>query len=81
MGMNFSGKAEHEEAPLDHAVLLDALAARRAIGEAAKAAQIPSAAPSAEEPITEILLAGPSWRRALAAQQGSFNRTEAARRP
>lgn len=79
MEMSHPPKAEHEEAPLDHAVLLAALAAARATGVAAKAGQ--GAAAIEEEPITEILLAGPDWRKALTAQRGSFNRDEAERRP
>ncbi len=81
MEMNHPPKAEHEEAPLDHAVRLAARAAARAAGMAAKAAQEAAAVPAEEDPITEILLAGPGWRRALSAQQGSFNRDEAERRP
>ncbi len=81
MEMNHPPKAEHEEAPLDHAVLLAALAAARAAGAAAKAAHNAPAAPVEDDPITEILVAGPDWRRAKTAQQGSFNRTEAERRP
>ncbi len=81
MEMNHPPKAEHEEAPLDHAVLLAALAAERAAGAAAKAGQDVPGASAEEDPITEILLAGPGWRRALGAQQGCFNRAEAERRP
>ncbi len=81
MEMRHPPKAEHEEAPLDHAVLLAALAAARAAGIAAKTGQGAGAAAIEEEPITEILLAGPDWRQALTAQRGSFNRDEAERRP
>lgn len=75
------GKAEREEARLDHVVLLAALAARRATSDAAKAAKDAAAAPASDEPITEILLAGPGWRRAKTAQLGCFNRTAAEGRP
>jgi hypothetical protein len=78
MEMKHPPKAEHEEAPLDHAVLLAALAAKR-VG--AKAGSGEPAPLREEDPITEILLGGPGWRRALGAQQGSFNRAEAERRP
>ncbi|MBX3560393.1 MAG: hypothetical protein KF780_01130 [Sphingomonas sp.] len=81
MEMNHPPRTEHEDAPLDHAVLLAALAAARAAGVAAKAGQGAPPAPVEEDPITEILLAGPGWRRALNAQQGCFNRAEAERRP
>ena len=81
MEMNHPPKTAHEDAPLDHAVLLAALAVERAAGAAAKAATGEPNAPGEEDPMTEILLAGPGWRRALAAQQGSFNRAEAERRP
>lgn len=81
MEMNHPLNAEHEEAPLDHAVLLAALAAARAADMAAKAEQGAPAASVEEDPITELLVAGPDWRKAVAVQQGSFNRAEAERRP
>lgn len=81
MEISHPPKAEHEDAPLDHAVLLAALAAERVAGTAARAGQDSPTLPVEENPITEILLAGPEWRRALSAQQGCFNRAEAERRP
>lgn len=81
MDMFSPDKAERRDARLDHAVLLAALAARRATSEAAKAANGPAAAPASDEPITEILLAGPGWRRAKSDQQGCFNRSAAEGRP
>jgi hypothetical protein len=81
MEMSFPGKAAREEARLDHELLLAALAAQRATSAAAKGDKAGPAMPVAEEPITEILLAGPGWRSARATQQGSFHRDEADRRP
>lgn len=71
---------EHRAAPLDHMVLLAALAAQHS----ARAMMAPPepAAPSLpeSEALSEILLAGPGWRKAVRAQRGSFSRAEAGRR-
>lgn len=80
MKMSFPGKGAKARAPLDHDVLLATLAAQRATRAAAKAAHTP-VPPAAEEPITEILLAGPGWQRARSAQRGCFHPDEAERRP
>jgi hypothetical protein len=61
-------------------VLLAALAAQRASSEAIRDARTAPAAALTDEPITEIMLAGPDWRKACTSQQGSFNRNEAERR-
>ena len=65
-------------ARLDHAMLTAALAAQRATNGAPPPARDGAIAPS--DPLTEILLAGPRWRQAAAAQLGCFNRTEVKRR-
>jgi hypothetical protein len=84
MDMAFLRRAGHlldesRPAPLDHMVLLATLAAQRGIRAAA--APTPPAASAAEgDVLAEILLAGPGWRRAVAAQRGSFSRAEAGRR-
>lgn len=80
MEMTFPGKGPRVDARLDHSVLLAALAAQRATEEAVKAAQRVPVPPVSDEPLTEILLAGPDWQGALSAQRGSFNRDEAERR-
>jgi len=71
---------ERHAAPLDHSVLLAAMAAGRSV----RAALAPPAAaegPMAEgDALAEIVLAGPGWRRAVTAQRGSFSRAEAGRR-
>lgn len=81
MKMNFPHKAKPSEPCLDHGLLLAALAAQKASGAAAKSAEGDVSPSASEEPITEILLAGPGWRRARSAQQGCFHRDEAERRP
>lgn len=63
---------ESRPAPIDHGLLLAALA-----GCAATSARRPEGA--IEEPLVELLTAGPGWRRAAAAQGGCFNRAEAGR--
>jgi hypothetical protein len=59
-------------APLDHGLLLASLAGR-ATPRADNHAAI-------EEPLVELLSAGPEWQRAARAQAGCFNRAEAGRR-
>ena len=63
---------ESAPAPLDHGLLLAALAGR---------AGIPIQGPEGAiaEPLVELLVAGPSWQRAARAQGGCFNRAEAGR--
>lgn len=78
--MSFPGKADRAAAPLDHDVLLAALAAQRASNAATRDARAALGAVLADEPITEIMLAGPGWHKARRSQQGSFNRDEAERR-
>jgi hypothetical protein len=73
--------AEREPAPLDHSTLVAALVAARAGGGEGAAGPAPCAAEAAEEePIVELLTAGPGWRKAMKAQGGCFSRAEAGRR-
>jgi hypothetical protein len=68
---------------IDHSILVAALAAQR---EAHAGPPIRLYRPAAldsqggEEPMVELLLGGPGWRRALWAQRGCFSRAEAGRR-
>ena len=63
---------ESRPAPIDHSLLLAALAGRAA-------AAPPRGEGLVEEPLIELLTAGPDWRRAALAQGGCFNRAEAGR--
>ena len=86
MDMAFLRRAERlfarsEPAPLDHMMLVAALAAGRASGGQGTAEPSgQSAAEPVEEPLVELLTAGPDWRRASSAQRGCFSRAEAGRR-
>jgi hypothetical protein len=73
--------AEQRPAPLDHSVLLAALAAQQSVRGAALSVSAPAESGMAEaDALAEILRAGPGWRKAMAAQRGSFSRAEAGRR-
>jgi hypothetical protein len=73
--------AEREPALLDHMMLVAALAAGRAsCGQGTPQPSGQSVAEPLEEPLVELLTAGPDWRRALSAQRGCFSRAEAGRR-
>jgi hypothetical protein len=56
----------------DPGVVSALLEVQRAASAAARAEAILEA-PRVPDPIAEILLAGPGWQRAVAAQRGSFN--------
>ena len=56
----------------DPGVVSALLEVQRAASAAARAEAILEA-PRVRDPIAEILLAGPGWERAVAAQRGSFN--------
>ncbi len=62
---------ESRPAPLDHGLLLAALG-----GRPVRCAPVE---PAIEEPLVEVLIVGPDWRRAARAQGGCFNRAEAGR--
>ena len=73
--------ARSEPAPLDYSMLVAALAAGRASGgQSTEKLSGQSAAEPVEEPLVELLTAGPDWRRASSTQRGCFNRAEAGRR-
>ena len=77
MDLSFFRRAEQRfasrtPARLDFGMLVAALRAQRETAPAALAAEaVP--APSFADPLAEILLAGPAWREAVAAQRGCFN--------
>ena len=88
MDMAFLRRAEQmlgdrEPVRLDHALLMAALAAQQAASAAARSqgegprARVDGAP---DDPLTELLLAGPAWRRAASQQRGCFSRAEAGRR-
>jgi hypothetical protein len=79
MDLSFFRRAEQRfasrtPARLDFGMLVAALRTQRETGPAAlarAAAWTPAA--RVADPLAEILLAGPSWREAVAAQRGCFN--------
>jgi hypothetical protein len=77
MDLSFFRRAEQRfasrtPARLDFGMLIATLRSQREAGPAAPAA---ASAPAERfaDPIAEILLAGPGWREAVAAQRGCFN--------
>jgi len=70
---------KRQAAALDFSMLTAALAAQRAANAAPRIDVAPGGAHLAD-PLTEIVLAGPDWRRAASAQCGCFNRAEVKRR-
>lgn len=78
MDLNFFRRAEQRfasrtAAPLDFGLLAAMLQTRQAASPAARAQALLSAAPRLEDPLVELLLGGPLWRRAVAVQMGCFN--------
>jgi hypothetical protein len=78
MDLNFFRRAEQRfagrtAAPLDFGLLAAMLQTRQAASAAARAQVQWSEAPRLEDPLVELLLGGPLWRRAVAAQAGRFN--------
>ena len=74
---------EREPARLDHSLLVAALSAQQMAAALARAqTAVPAAAMDRveDDPLIELLLAGPGWRRAASVQRGCFNRAEAGRR-
>ena len=69
--------AERRPALLDHSMLLALLAAQRA-GASAPAPE--KRRGGADDPLVELVLAGPDWRRAACVQRGCFNRADSERR-
>jgi hypothetical protein len=78
MDLSFFRRAEQRfasraPARLDFGMLVAALRSQREAGPAAVTRPAAPAAPRFADPIAEILLAGPAWREAVAAQGGCFN--------
>ena len=78
MDLSFFRRAEQRfasrtPASLDFGMLVATLRSQREAGPASALAA--ASAPEARfaDPIAEILLAGPGWREAVAAQRGCFN--------
>jgi hypothetical protein len=77
MDLSFFRRAEQRfasrtPAPLDFGMLVATLRSQREAGPV-EAARAGAPAPTFADPIAEILLAGPDWREAVAAQRGCFN--------
>lgn len=73
--------AARHVARLDHAMLIASISAHHPAPPAlAKIAIVDPGGPAVEDPLVELLLAGPHWRRAVSAQHGCFSRAEAGRR-
>ena len=71
-------------ARLDYGVLVATLEAMQSATAAARAVRglsIEGIATPRQDALVELLLGGPGWREALAAQRGCFNRAQAAVRP
>ena len=80
MDMAFLRRSERMLGPpqpvrIEHRVLVAALSAQRE----AQSPRPPSA-PCRDDPMVELLLGGPGWKKALSAQRGCFSRAEAGRR-
>ena len=74
---------EREPLPLDYQLLVAALAAQQTVTVAGKARVEAGEAPVGrrdDDPLIELLLAGPRWREAALRQRGCFSRAEAGRR-
>lgn len=74
---------ERESLRLDHQLLVAALAAQQQTAVVTARARLiasPSRLSLEEDPLIEVLLAGPRWREAATRQQGCFSRAEAGRR-
>ncbi|MET1110789.1 MAG: hypothetical protein ABWX67_04590 [Allosphingosinicella sp.] len=79
MDLSFFRRAEQRfasrtPAGLDFGMLVATLRTQRDSAPASSAqTAAPAAAAGIADPIAEILLAGPGWREAVAAQRGCFN--------
>jgi hypothetical protein len=75
---------ERESLRLDHQLLVAALAAQQQTATVTVRPRSVSAVvrggASDEDPLIEVLLAGPRWREAATRQRGCFSRAEAGRR-
>lgn len=78
MDLSFFRRAEQRfasraPARLDFGMFVATLRSQREAGPAASALEGAPAPALLPDPIAEILLAGPAWREAVAAQRGCFN--------
>jgi len=88
MDMAFLRRAERmleERQPLqlDYGLLVAAVSAQQTAAAAAHGEQValqPRSGRADDDPLIELLLAGPRWREAAARQRGCFSRAEAGRR-
>ena len=75
---------EREPLRLDHQLLMAALAAQQTafVTVRARAVVADEAPPEPrdDDPLIELLIAGPRWREAATRQRGCFSRAEAGRR-
>ena len=77
-GMRFAGRSA---ARLDYGVLVATLEAMQSASAAARAVRglgSERAMAPRQDALVELLLGGPGWREAAAAQEGCFNRRQAA---
>jgi hypothetical protein len=80
MDLSFFRRAEarfasRTAAAPDYGMLVAMLQTQQAASPTALAQARFAAVPEIEDPIVELLLAGPRWRLAAAAQRGCFSRT------
>ena len=78
MDLSFFRRAERKfagrtPATLDFGMFGALLRAQQAVSAAARAERRCAAIPGVQDPLAELILAGPAWRAAAAAQRGSFN--------
>ena len=74
---------EREPARLEYSLLVAAVTAQQTTLVTVRnrqAAAPPRPAAAEDDPLTELLLAGPRWREAAMRQRGCFSRAEAGRR-
>ena len=85
MDLNFFRRAEQRfasrtAAPIEFGLLVAMLQTRQAASAAARAQARWTDAPRLSDPLVQLLLGGPLWRRAIAAQGGCFNPAYAVKR-
>jgi hypothetical protein len=78
MDLSFFRRAEQRfagrtAAGVDYGMLVAMLQTQQAASAAARAQALWASVPSLADPLVELLLAGPGWRGAVAAQRGCFN--------
>ena len=88
MDMAFLRRAERmledrQPLQLDYGLLVAAVSAQQTAIAAAGAERVtfqPRSGPVDDDPLIELILAGPRWREAAIRQRGCFSRAEAGRR-